>query len=73
MPTSFRPVYSSHITQIGYNSDTKEMVVRYKKGKPSLYSEITPEDYQAITQSASIGSAIHANIRGKRPHKYVEP
>lgn len=73
MALDFKSVYSSHITQIGYNSETQEMLVRYKNGKPSLYSEVTPEEYQGVAQSPSVGSAIHATIRGKRPHRYVEP
>lgn len=72
MAIDFRPVYSSYITEIGHNSETNEMVVKYKKGKPSLYSDVPFEKYQVIAQSPSVGQAVHDIIRGQHPHQYVE-
>lgn len=70
-----RPVFSSHISEIGYDADANELHVTYKNGKMVVYEGV-PADKAAIvgaldTTPPSIGEALREHIRGKYKHRYV--
>lgn len=71
MPLEMRQVFSSWVTDIGYDPETQELHVNYAKGrrKSAVYHGV-PEDVAARVMAApSIGEALHAEIRGSYDHK----
>lgn len=66
-----RNVYSSHVDQIGYSPDSRELHVTWSSGKTSVYSDVPPEKAQIVMGSASIGEALHENIKGQHEHSYL--
>lgn len=70
---TFTPVYSSYVDSIAYDPDTNELHVRYANGKPAtIYSDIDPDTFRNLSQSPSIGTSLHAFIRGNYPHRRAE-
>jgi hypothetical protein len=54
------PVESSHVAAIGYLEDQSVLLIAYKDG--SLYARPgwTPDAYDLLMRSPSIGKALHA-------------
>lgn len=66
---NMRPVFSSHITHVGYEDG--QLHVLYKNGKTSVYEGVPPDVANGVIGAPSIGTAIHATIRGNYPHRYL--
>jgi hypothetical protein len=70
-----RFVYSSHIDEIGHDPDNRSLHVKYSNGKTVVYGgaddPIPQEVISRVLSSPSIGSALHAEIRGKYRHRYA--
>ena len=69
MPVTHRPVFSSHIDTIGYDSDAKELHVTYQNGKAVVHSDVPADVAGKVTGAASIGKAIHEHITGRYSHR----
>ena len=69
-----RPVYSSMVAEVGYDDETKELLVRWARGsKTSAYAGV-PEDSAldlADGKIASIGEYLNSEIKNQYPHRYV--
>ena len=70
MPIEWRNVYSSNVTAIGYNSDTKEMVVQWTRGKASTYMGVPADVADEAQRAYSVGSYINENIKPNYKHRY---
>jgi hypothetical protein len=73
-----RPVFSSHISEIGYDADANELHVTYRNGQrivTAIYEGVPADKAAAVgalgTTPPSIGEALHEHIRGKYKHRYV--
>ena len=67
-----RGVYSDVASHVGHDQDAKELHVRWKDGKTSIYSGVPAELADSVTTTWSVGKAIHTQIKGKFPHRYGE-
>jgi len=65
---SFSP-FSSWIAKVSHDPDTNTLTLHYTDGGGTIYENVPPEAYDSITQSPSIGTAIHAFVRGNYPHR----
>lgn len=66
-----RRVFSSHVAEIGYDSDNQELHVTWNTGRVSVYTGV-PEKLANETMNApSIGSALTDNIKGNFKHRYA--
>jgi hypothetical protein len=66
-----KSVYSSMVSEIGYDDQTGELLVRWaKSGKTSAYAGV-PEDVAfEAAQAASVGEYINSEIKPNYGHKY---
>lgn len=71
MGIEWRSVFSSHVDQVGYDADTGDYVVRWKKGKVSVYGGVPPELAKQVSNAPSVGSAIHEFIKPNFQHSYL--
>lgn len=57
---------SSAINQVYYDSETKEMKLRFKSG-PTFYSfyDVPPRIVCGLAKAESVGKYYHRNIRGR--------
>ncbi len=67
-----RSVFSSHINEIGYTPDTEEFHVVFSNGRRVVYDGVPPDVATRVLSSASIGEALHAEIKSPGyKHRYI--
>ncbi len=65
-----RPVFSSSVASIGYDSETGEMLVRWaKSGKVSAY-QVSEDVADEASRAASVGGYINDEIKPSASHRY---
>jgi hypothetical protein len=65
-----KAVYSSMVSEIGYDDEAEELVVRWARGKESGYKGV-PEDVAIECANApSVGEYINSEIKPSYPHRY---
>lgn len=67
-----RSVFSSMVSEVGYDSDAKEMLVTWAKSRKQSAYEGVPEDVaDTCSRAPSVGQFINEQIKGFYPHRYV--
>lgn len=56
-------VDSSNLVSVGHDPKTNTLEVEFKGGKVYQYRPVTSQQYEALTDAASIGTHFAANIR----------
>ena len=64
-----KPVTSSQIEAIGHENGV--LAVKYKSGGTYHYADVPPATFDAMIKAPSVGSFLHANIKGKHSFKKV--
>jgi hypothetical protein len=59
-----RSVYSSHVSEIGYDPDLKALHVVYKSGKRAVYRDVPEDVADSVLTAPSIGEALRESVRG---------
>lgn len=72
MTVNMRQVFSSHVKAIGYDDAKGELHVAYQNGKTAVHEGVPPAIAKNVMGSASIGQALHAQVRGQFKHRYLE-
>lgn len=62
------PVTSSNVSAIGYDPDAKALHVQYKSGATYIYSGVPQASYDALKGASSVGTHLHAHIKGRFSH-----
>ena len=65
MTNALVPVESSAISHVGYDADTKTMVVRWHHGAETRYAGVPPHTHAALMRAKSVGSFAKRNVVGK--------
>jgi hypothetical protein len=66
-----QPVYSSHVAEVGYDSDTSELLVTWQSGRVSAYVGVAEELAVQIANAPSVGQALNAQVKNVYSHRYV--
>ena len=66
-----RDVYSSNVSKVGYDPDTKELFVTWSKGKRSIYSNVPEELAAQLANAPSVGSMLNSEIKPYYAHRYA--
>jgi len=73
MPPVMLAQKSSNIKAIGYDEDALELYVQfYTSGLTYIYSDVKPEQYEALLKADSIGSYFAKHIRPKHPARKLD-
>lgn len=62
---SFSTDKSSNIKSVGYEGDTKTLMVEFKNGSKYVYEDVPVELFEAFGKADSAGRFFFANVRGK--------
>lgn len=57
---------SSHVSQVEYDYQTRELKITFKNGKLYLYQEVAQEDYDKLMVAESIGKAVSEFVKKYR-------
>ena len=58
-----KPVKSSNVKEVGYDSETKSLHIGFLDGRKYLYESVPPEIYKALIEAKSIGGYINTQIK----------
>lgn len=64
--------HSSSISQCEYDDDAKEMNITFASGGRHKFSDVAKSDFDALTQSDSLGKHFHQHIRKKFKSEKVD-
>lgn len=64
---------SSQIKRFAYSAETQTLTVEFASGGAYEYSHVTPGEFDGMQHAESAGKFLHAQIKGKKPFKKVEP
>jgi hypothetical protein len=67
-----RSVYSSMVSEVGYDTATQELLITWAKGGKTSAYEGVPEDVaEACSRAPSVGQFVNSEIKDRYPHRYV--
>ena len=72
MPVQHKPVFSSHVSTIGYDDASGELHVVYANGKTAIYKGVPPGVAQQVQSGVSVGSSLNGLVKGKFSHRYLD-
>jgi hypothetical protein len=72
MSIEMKEVESSQIAKIGYDAESEELHIEFKKGGHYFYKSVPAEVYEEFSNAESIGSYFYRNIKGKYDHVKVQ-
>ena len=64
-------VYSSNVSEVGYDDQLEAMTVTWKSGKTSAYFGVPEEKAREIANAPSVGKAINQDIKDQYEHRYI--
>ncbi len=70
MATWTRDVYSSNLASVGYDTDSQETIVTFRKGGRYAYPNTTEEQALQLANAPSAGSLFHAEFKNL-PFRYI--
>lgn len=66
-----REVYSSSVDRIGYDAETQELHVVWRRGgKTSVYQDVPPDKAQQVMNAWSVGQAVR-ELHGTGDHGHA--
>lgn len=67
-----RSVYSSMVSEVGYDPDTQEMSITWaKSGKTSIYSGVPEDVAESCSRAPSVGQFINSEVKPFYSHRYA--
>lgn len=67
-----KQVYSEMVSTVGYNTDTSELEVTFKKnGKTAAYQGVSEDDANRLANAPSVGGMFLSEIRNQYPFRYI--
>lgn len=66
-----RSVFSGMVTEVGYDSDSGDMLVTWKNGKTSAYAGVPEEVADAAARAPSVGQFLNSEIKPFYQHRYM--
>lgn len=70
-PFAMRPVESSNVKSIGYQTDSRNMRVQFKSGGLYQFSGMSPRRYKSFESAPSKGKHFAKKIRGQYPVEHL--
>lgn len=71
MSTWSRAVYSSMVSEVGYDTDTNELIVTFRNGRMAAYQGVTEDQALSLATAPSVGNMLNTEIKGRFPFRYV--
>lgn len=65
------PVFSSMVSEIGYDPAAGELIVTWRNGKRSAYAGVPEGKALELSKAASVGQMINSEIKPVYPHRYL--
>lgn len=66
-----KAVFSKMINEIGFDSETNELVVTFKNGRKAAYAGVAEATADELSCAASVGTMFGQEIKDRYPFRYV--
>ena len=66
------PVSSSNVAELGYDSATQTVFVRFLDNRLYIYKNVPEGEYQGLLNAPSIGSYLHQNFKNVYAYERLE-
>ena len=66
-----KAVYSSNVSEVGYDEETQELLVTWKSGRVSAYAGVPEEVAVELSNAPSVGIMMNSTIKPMYSHRYV--
>ena len=68
---AWKAVHSDSVLKIGYDVDTSELFVTWRRGgRTSIYSDVPPEVANQAATAWSVGKFLDENVKRTYNHRY---
>lgn len=65
-----KSVFSGMVKRVGYDTETKELLVTWNTGRVSAYQGVDEAKAWEVSNAASIGEIINNEIKPNYEHRY---
>lgn len=66
-----KQVFSSMITNVGFDDENNELLVTFTNGKTCAYQNATEELALDLSRAPSVGEMFNAQVKGQFPFRYT--
>ena len=73
MTVEMAPVKSSNLKAVGYDAAARELHVEFANGGRYVHHDVPADVHAALMAAESKGSHFHQHVRGKFPHRKLNP
>ena len=72
MPATWtKAVYSTMVSEIGWDQDTKDLLVTWSNGRQSAYADVPEDVAVSLSNAPSVGTMINSDVKPYYAHRYV--
>jgi len=64
-------VFSSHVSVVGYDGETGDLLITWKNGRRSAYAGVPENVAVQLANAPSVGTMLDSEIKNVYPHRYV--
>ena len=70
MAIEWRDVYSTRVERLGYDPETQEMYVEWKRGRVSVFEGVPDDVAHEASNAWSVGAFLRINIEPEYKQRY---
>lgn len=67
-----KPVYSSQVNAIGYDSSTGDLYVTFKNDRTAVYSDVPADIAGQVMDAGSVGITLNNMVKDVYTFRYVD-
>jgi hypothetical protein len=72
MPATWtKAVYSTMVSEVGWDQESQDLLVTWANGRQSAYSGVPEDVAVSLSNAPSVGTMINSEIKPYYPHRYV--
>lgn len=71
MMTWNKDVYSTMVSNVGWDDETNDLLVTWANGRKSAYSDVPEDVALALSNAPSVGTMINMEIKPHYAHRYI--
>ncbi len=66
-----KPVFSKMINEVGWDSETQEMIVTFKNGRKAAYAGASEHMADELSRAASVGTMFGQEVKDRYAFRYI--
>lgn len=71
MATWTRNVFSTMVSEVGWDSETSDLIITWNNGKKSAYAGVPEDVANDLANAPSVGAMMNSQIKPYYQHRYL--